>query len=121
VTAPEPVLDGDAERTRLASERTYLAWVRTGIACLAAAVAVGRVLPEVIKGSTAWPYVVDGVLWGLLGLALIGYGILRHLQVAEAARRGGGYPAPTDRPLIAVATIAGVVGLFSIVLLAVAP
>ena len=32
---------GDLERTRLANERTYLAWWRTGIAALAVPLALG--------------------------------------------------------------------------------
>jgi putative membrane protein len=38
---------GDASRrTRLANERTQLAWWRTGLTALAVGLAIGRVLPE---------------------------------------------------------------------------
>jgi uncharacterized membrane protein YidH (DUF202 family) len=38
-------------RTWLAAERTWLAWWRSGIAAAAAAIAVGRPMPELVGGS----------------------------------------------------------------------
>jgi uncharacterized membrane protein YidH (DUF202 family) len=47
---------GEVHRTRLAHERTYLAWWRTGLAAgIAAGFGIGSVLPDVI-GGTNWPY-----------------------------------------------------------------
>jgi putative membrane protein len=79
---------GDAvRRTRLANERTYLAWLRTGVTCLAAGLAVGRVLPELIDDAT-WAYAAIGAGWAVVGMALIGYGLRRERQVAAAIERG---------------------------------
>jgi putative membrane protein len=39
-------------RTRLASERTYLAWWRTGLTTLAVSVGTGKIVPE-LSGETA--------------------------------------------------------------------
>jgi uncharacterized membrane protein YidH (DUF202 family) len=47
------VASGDTERTRLANERTYLAWWRTGIAGVAAGFAVGHVVPEVSRAGAS--------------------------------------------------------------------
>ncbi len=51
--APEPhaaELADATRRTRLANERTELAWWRTGLTALAVALAIGRVVPE-LNGS----------------------------------------------------------------------
>jgi putative membrane protein len=42
-------------RTRLANERTYLAWWRTGLTAVAVAFGAGKLVPEV-AGGTQWPY-----------------------------------------------------------------
>jgi inner membrane protein YidH len=79
---------GDAtRRTRLANERTYLAWIRTGITCLAAGLAVGRALPELTDGP-AWPYALLGAGYVLAGMALVAYGLVRQRAVEEAVDRG---------------------------------
>jgi putative membrane protein len=38
-------------RTRLAAERTWLAWWRTGIAASAAALAVGALVPQLVEAG----------------------------------------------------------------------
>jgi putative membrane protein len=76
-------------RTRLASERTELAWWRTGLTALA----VGRVVPELSDSSTRWPYVGVGICFGLYGLAVFAYGSHRRREV-ERALDEGRFPAP---------------------------
>jgi putative membrane protein len=80
-------------RTRLASERTELAWWRTGLTALAVALAVGRVVPELSDSSTRWPYVAVGVCFGLYGLAIFAYGSHRR-RVVERALDEGQFPQP---------------------------
>jgi putative membrane protein len=93
---------GDAiRRTRLANERTFLAWLRTGITCLAAGLAVGRVLPELVDDAV-WPYALIGSGYALVGMGLIGYGLLRERAVAEAIERGE--YAPLDPTALALIT-----------------
>jgi putative membrane protein len=85
VTDPGP---GDAvRRTRLANERTYLAWLRTGIASLATALAVGRLLPALTDGAN-WPYAVIGGGWAVVGIAIVLYGLIRSRAVEAAVDRG---------------------------------
>ena len=55
-----------ARRTRLANERTYLAWWRTGLTALAVCIALGRIVPGV-TGVTKWPYEAVGAAYGVLG------------------------------------------------------
>jgi putative membrane protein len=96
--------DGDAtRRTHLANERTYLAWWRTGLTCLAGSLGVGRIVPALTNGSEALA-AVAGVIFGLLGVACFVYGWIRFRQVDEAVRRGE-YLRPDDR---FVATLAGI-------------
>ena len=85
MTDPGP---GDAiRRTRLANERTYLAWLRTGIASLATALAVGRLLPALTDGEN-WPYAAIGGGWAVVGIAIVAYGLWRAREVEEAVSRG---------------------------------
>jgi uncharacterized membrane protein YidH (DUF202 family) len=72
-------------RTQLAAERTWLAWWRTGLAAAAGAIGIGRVLPELIPGTT-WPYVVLGTGYGVLALALMGAAAVRQRRVRDALR-----------------------------------
>ena len=65
------------ERTSLAAERTLLAWWRTGMAALAVALAVGRVLPVLAPKATRWPYVVLGAGFAVYGIAMFLLGTRR--------------------------------------------
>jgi putative membrane protein len=79
-------------RTGLAGERTLLAWWRTGFTAIAVALGVGRVVPELAPHATRWPYAVLGVGFAFYGIAMIGYGTRRMM---ELDREVGG--APPDR------------------------
>jgi putative membrane protein len=84
---------GPPRRTLLASERTELAWVRTGLTALAVAVGVGRIAPE-LGGAAEWPFTLLGVGFALYGIALIAWGSLRAraLDAAMAAGRFASAP-----------------------------
>jgi putative membrane protein len=81
-------------RTRLATERTELAWWRTGLTALAVALGVGRVVPELNHGLARWPYVVTGVGFVIWGIVAIGYGSARGAAVEEALSRGRFHEPP---------------------------
>jgi putative membrane protein len=83
-----PLEDDASRRTQLASERTQLAWWRTGLTALAVAVGVGRVVPELDKSASEWPYVVLGLGFAFYGLALFAIGDLRGRRLASALARG---------------------------------
>jgi putative membrane protein len=93
-------------RTRLANERTYLAWLRSGLTALAVGLAAGKLVPELSSGAS-WPYELLGVGYALLGIALIFYGHRRQ-QTVEAALRRGEW-APIDARATAALTAAGIV------------
>jgi uncharacterized membrane protein YidH (DUF202 family) len=46
----EEVVDA-TRRTRLAGERTYLAWWRSALAAFAVSLGVGKIVPELTSGS----------------------------------------------------------------------
>jgi putative membrane protein len=79
-------------RFTLANERTFLAWLRTSLALLAAAVAVVQFLPEfAIPGARLFV----GVVLAILAVITAGAGLRRWEQVEHAIRRG--LPLPRHR------------------------
>jgi putative membrane protein len=80
-------------RTRLAAERTELAWWRTALTSIAVAVGVGRVVPELSGSSTEWPYVVVGIGFALYSVALFAYGSIRSRRVEVALDRAEMIPS----------------------------
>jgi putative membrane protein len=101
---------GDAlRRTRLANERTYLAWWRTGLASLAVGLGAGRLVPALTK-ATAWPYELIGTAFGLTGIALIAFAYVRQRRVEEALSRGG-YAAFDARAGLVFAVVGVLLGL----------
>ncbi len=95
-------------RTRLANERTYLAWWRTGLTSLAVAVGLGRIVPG-LTDVTRWPYELVGAGYGFLGVAFIGVGYIRVRTVERAVARGD-FPrldARLELALIAMSLILG--------------
>jgi len=64
-------------RTRLANERTYLAWWRTGLTAIAVCIGLGRIVPAVTD-VTKWPYELIGAGYGLLG---VGFMVIAHVRV----------------------------------------
>jgi putative membrane protein len=83
----EPADDDVTRRTRLAAERTWLAWWRSGIASATAAVAVGGVVPELVEGGRT-AYVVLGAGYAGLAAAVFLAAELRRRQVERALERG---------------------------------
>ena len=100
--SPEHEIADATRRTRLANERTELAWWRTGLTALAVALGVGRVVPELNDTAVRWPYVVVGVGFALWGIAAIAYGSRRSAEV-ERVLAAGRFPEPPGRTRAALA------------------
>ena len=83
-----PPRDEDVtRRTRLAAERTWLAWWRSGIAAATAAVGVGGVVPQLVAGSRT-PYIVLGAGYAALAGGVFVGSAIRQVQVERALDRG---------------------------------
>ena len=106
-------------RTRLANERTYLAWWRTGLTSLAVSFGAGRLLPELSKGST-WPYEVIGILFAVVGVAFIVQGYLRVRKIDDALDQGS-YAPLEGKIALAFAVAGAALGLATLVLVVVHP
>ena len=109
--APDEARDA-TRRTRLANERTYLAWWRTGLTTFAVSIAAGKLVPELSSGAS-WPFVTIGVAFGLVGIMFIAYAYVRQKQVEEALARGDYAPFDT-RAGLAFAAIGVILGIATI-------
>jgi putative membrane protein len=119
VTRSQGMASGEVLRTRLAHERTYLAWWRTGLAGIAAGFAIGRVLPAAIGGAN-WPYVAFGTVLAASGLAAMTYGIV-HYRELQAALREGREPNTSEGFVLALAALGIALGIASVLLVLLAP
>jgi inner membrane protein YidH len=106
-------------RTRLANERTYLAWWRTGLTALAVSIGAGKLVPT-LSGGAAWPYQVVGVGFAIAGLALIAYGYVREKQVTEALDRNE-FAGFDNRPALLFAVLGVLLGAGTILVVIVHP
>lgn len=105
--------DRDVEpdyRFTLANERTFLAWQRTALGLLAAAVAVIQFVPEL--GITGGRHLLAALL-ALLAILTAGMGLLRWEQADRAIRRGRPLPRQPTPLYLGVGLI--VIGLLVLV------
>lgn len=109
------MVEDATRRTRLASERTYLAWWRTGLTTLAVSLAAGKLVPELSTGA-AWPFEAIGIAFALVGLVFIVYAYLRQKQVEEALARGEFAPFDT-RAGLAFAVVGALLAIATIVVI----
>jgi putative membrane protein len=109
--------DGDAtRRTWLASERTVLAWLRTGLTATAVALAVGKVLPDLRSGGVTWPFVVLGAGYALLGVLIVLYGLRRGREV-DRAIQAGEWLSPDDRAMWVIGSLTVLLGVLAAVVI----
>jgi len=86
VTDEEPSVHAEVDeardatrRTRLANERTYLAWWRSA--------SVPATDSGPVRGPN-WPYELIGVAFAVMGVGFVTFGYLRHKSVEDALSRG---------------------------------
>jgi putative membrane protein len=110
--------DVTPRRTWLAAERTFLAWWRTGLATAVAALAVGRILPEVVTGST-WAYAALGLGYGVVAIAIFALTVHRERSVDESLRHGSEFRPLSGRLAVALAGAGVLLTLATMALIAV--
>jgi putative membrane protein len=98
-------------RFTLANERTFLAWQRTALGLLAAAVGVVQFMPELAVPGLR--HVLGGAI-GVLAMLTAGAGLHRWIQVDHAIRREQPLPRPATPIYLAVGLVA--IGLVTVVL-----
>src|SRR5205085_8239660 len=108
-----------SRRTRLANERTYLAWWRTGLTTFAVSLAAGKLVPELSSGAS-WPFEVIGIAFGVVGLLFIAYAYVRQKRVEDALARGAYAPFET-RVALVFAALGLLLGVGTIVLIVAHP
>jgi putative membrane protein len=107
----EPGADGTEPdyRFTLANERTFLAWQRTSLGLLAAAVALVQLVPELaVPGARR----LLGVGLAVLAILTSGMGLLRWQQADRAMRHGDPLPRQPSPAYLAVGLL--VVGLIAL-------
>src|SRR6266516_2735712 len=109
---PEPV--DASRRTRLANERTYLAWMRSSLTALAVAVGTGKIVPG-LAHVTRWPFELLGAAFAAFAVALIAYGARRFLRVERALQEGLFAPFQASEAIL-LAVIAAVHGVATLAL-----
>jgi len=102
----DPGRDSAPRRTYLAAERTYLAWLRTGLTSIGIALAVGRLIPTLIDASQA-AFAVLGIGYGLLGAFLIVYAAVSARRIRRALDEDR--PLPSDWAAILTTTVGALV------------
>jgi putative membrane protein len=99
-------------RFSLANERTFLAWVRTGLALIAGGLAIAQFLPELRV-----PYLREALAVSLLGLGgAVALRALNHwVRVERAMRLGEDLPQSRFPATLAIAVGLGAVLLAGVV------
>jgi putative membrane protein len=101
-----------ARRTRLANERTYLAWWRTGLTSLAVSLATGRLVPTLSHG-TAWPYEIVGAGFAVLGVSCILIAFQREREIERALEQGQ-FATMSSRMTMILTTFGVILGLLTL-------
>ena len=114
---PRSLRDGSDPDPRfsLANERTFLAWVRSGLALVALGIAVATFVSTTETRGTS---VLLSVSLIVLGGVLSSMGWLRWLQVERAMRHGRGIPPTTLGLVIAIGI--GVLALVAVAVVLIA-
>jgi putative membrane protein len=107
---------GDAtRRTRLANERTYLAWWRTALTAFAVSIGSGKLVPALASGAT-WAYTAIGIGFAAVGVFCSGYAFWRYREVEDAISRGE-FARPGERLVAVLSGLGAALGALLVVVL----
>jgi putative membrane protein len=110
--SPPGRADADSRaRTHLANERTFLAWLRTGLSLVAVGMAAARFLPlDLIPGI---PYVTFfAILLVISGTAMVIFGANRYMAANREIEASAF--APAIAPIVVIALIVAVLGVMAL-------
>lgn len=91
--------DRPDERFTLASERTFLAWMRTSLGLLAGGIAIVHLVPDF---ATSWVRTTLGLVLILMAASAAVVGMRRWLQVRKALVSGDSMPEAKELWIFAV-------------------
>jgi len=111
----------DDPRTAFAAERTFLAWIRTGLGLMGVGFALARFglfLREFHENSPAAPQhtgltVDSGVALVALGVAVNVLAIVHHIQTVRELHTGTWTPGRVAKGAVALAAILALIGIVS--------
>jgi putative membrane protein len=116
-------VDNPAEkdpRVYFAAERTFLAWIRTGLGLMGVGFAVSRFglflreirgseahLPPRTTGLSVW----SGIAIVLLGVAVNVSAVIRHFQITRELSSGAWIAGRVSKPAVILGSVLAAVGL----------
>jgi putative membrane protein len=103
-------VDWALERTRLAKERTFAAWMRTSLAAIGLAVALVKLVPD---SDEAWLISALALLFLFVGAVVCVFAVRRFADVVRKLEAEGHPPVPMMLPRILALTllVAALIGL----------
>jgi putative membrane protein len=110
----QPEVKDALRRTRLANERTYLAWLRSALTAMAVAIGAGKIVPGVADVDS-WPFELLGAGFAALALGFAVGGLRRFLSVEEALQSGE-YAPLTGRDALVLGGVASVLAVATLAL-----
>jgi putative membrane protein len=110
----EPETVDATRRTRLANERTYLAWLRSALTAIAVAIGAGKIVPGVAD-VTRWPFELLGAAFAALAVVFSLFGAARYRNV-EAALGAGEFAPLHARTALFIAAVSVVLGVATLAL-----
>ncbi len=102
------------DRTHLANERTFAAWLRTGLSMAAGGIAIAHLVPEPARDS--WVALLLGMAFVLLGIGVIAYSARQFAHMAANLARESGRPSPAPTRAVFVLTALVAVLLLAVLL-----